>query len=145
MKEMAKTNRALQKRMTQLENDLEKKSEENAKFEKKLGEIFMPHDDLEQYMQKFTSKYKESWKKSDKEPQDIVLDLAKLMEIDLTYDDIDITRRLNKGFKSSRPIIVHFSNYCSKEQMYRVCWKLRKKSGLKGLGVASKTFTSMKT
>ena len=37
MKEMAKTNIALQKRTTQLENDLEKKSEENAKFEKKLG------------------------------------------------------------------------------------------------------------
>ena len=34
---MAKTNIALQKRTTQLENDLEKKSEENAKFEKKLG------------------------------------------------------------------------------------------------------------
>ena len=41
MKEMANTNITLQKRMTQLENDLEKKSEENAKFEKKLGEIFM--------------------------------------------------------------------------------------------------------
>ena len=37
MEEMAKTNIVLQKRTTQLENDLEKKSEENAKFEKKLG------------------------------------------------------------------------------------------------------------
>ena len=39
--------------MTQLETDLEKNSEENAKFEKKLGEIFMQHDDLEQYTRKF--------------------------------------------------------------------------------------------
>ena len=60
------------------------------------------------------------------------------MEIDLTYDDIDITHRLNKGCKSPRPIIVRFSNYYSKEQMYRGHWKLRKKSGLKGLGVNPK-------
>ena len=39
MKEMAKTNTALQRRMTQLESDLEEKSGENVKFAKKLGEI----------------------------------------------------------------------------------------------------------
>ena len=82
-----------------------------------------------------TLKYMESLKKKDEDPEDIVLDLAKLMEIDLTYDDIDITHRLNKGHKSPRPIIVRFSNYYSKEQMYRGRWKLRKKSGLNGLGV----------
>lgn len=56
VKEMVKTNPALQRTMTQLETDLEKKSEENAKFEKKLGDIFMQHDDLEQYMQNFNFK-----------------------------------------------------------------------------------------
>ena len=60
------------------------------------------------------------------------------MEIDLTYADIDITHRLNKGHKSPRPIIVRFSNFYSKEQMYRGRWKLRKNSGLKGLGVDPK-------
>ena len=69
MKEMAKTNIALQRRMTQLETDFEKKSEENAKFEKKLGEIFMEHDDLEQYTQNSTLKYMESLKKSTKIPK----------------------------------------------------------------------------
>ena len=53
MKETAKTNTALQRRMTQLETDLKEKSEENVKFEKKLGEIFLQHDDLEQYKRKF--------------------------------------------------------------------------------------------
>ena len=48
MKEMAKTNTALQRTMTQLETDFEEKSEENVKFEKNLGEIFLQHDDLEQ-------------------------------------------------------------------------------------------------
>ena len=47
MKEMVKTNTALQRRITQLETDLEVTSEENVKFEKKLGEIFLQHDDLE--------------------------------------------------------------------------------------------------
>ena len=97
-------NMVLQKRMTQLENDLENKSEENAKFEKKLGEIFMQHDDLKQYTRKFNFEIHGIPEKSDEEPEDIVLDFAKLMEIDLTYDDIDITHRLNKGRKSPRPI-----------------------------------------
>ena len=138
MKEMAKTNTALQRRMTQLETNLEKKSEENAKFEKKLGEVFMQHDDLEQYTRKFNLEIHGIPEKIDEDPEDIVLDLAKLMEIDLTYDDIDITHRLNKGHKSPRPIIVRFSNYYSKEQMYRGRWKLRKKSGLRDLGVDPK-------
>ena len=97
-----------------METDLEKKSEENAKFKKKLGKIFMQHDDLEQYTRKFNLKIHGIPEKNDENPEDIVLDLAKLMEIDLTYDDIDIIHRLNKGQKSPRPIIVRFSNYYSK-------------------------------
>ena len=80
MKEMAKTNITLQRRMTQLENDLEKKNEENAKFEKKLGEIFMQHDDLEQYTRKFNLEIHGIPETDDEEPEDIILGLAKLME-----------------------------------------------------------------
>ena len=97
-------NIVLQKRMTQLENDLENSEENAAKFEKKLGEIFMQHDDLKQYTRKFNFEIHGIPEKSDEEPEDIVLDFAKLMEIDLTYDDIDIIHRLNKGRKSPRPI-----------------------------------------
>jgi len=75
----------------------------------------MQHDDLEEYTRKFNLEIQRIPEKIDEDPKDIVL--AKLMEIDLTYDDIDITHRLNKGHKSPRPIIVHFSNYYSKEQM----------------------------
>jgi len=84
MKEMAKTNIALQRRMTQLETDLEKKSEENAKFEEKLDKIFVQHDDGEQYTRKFSLKVHGIPETDDKEPEDIVISLAKLMEIDLT-------------------------------------------------------------
>ena len=121
-----------------METDLEEQSEENVKLEKKLGEIFMQHDDLEQYTRKFNLEIHGIPEKKDEDPEDIVLDLTKLVEIDVTYHDIDITHRLNKGHKSPRPIIVRFSNYYSKEQMYRGRWKLRKKSGLKGLGVDPK-------
>ena len=48
----------------------------------------MQHDDLEQYTRKFNLKIPESHEKNDDEPEDIVFDLAKLMEIDLTYEDI---------------------------------------------------------
>ena len=93
MKETAKTNTALQRRMTQLETDLEEKSEENVKFEKKSGEIFLQHNDLEQYTRKFNLEIYGIPEKNDEDPENIVLELAKLMEIDLTYDDIDITHQ----------------------------------------------------
>ena len=82
MKEMAKSNIAwLQKRTTQLETALEKKSEENAKFEKKLGEIFMQHNDLKQYMRKFNLEIHEiPEKKTTKSPK-YYPRLEKLMEI----------------------------------------------------------------
>ena len=96
MREMAKSNIEFQSRMAQLETNLEKKSEENAKFQKKLGEIFMQHDDLEQYTRKFNLEIHGIPETNDEEPEDIVLNLAKLMEIDLTYEDIDITHRLIK-------------------------------------------------
>ena len=127
-KAMVKTNTALQRRITQLETDLEETSEENVKFEKKLGEIFLQHDDLEQYTRKFSLEIHGIPEKDDEDHEDIVRDLAKLMEIDLTFDDIDITHRSNKGRKSPRPIIVHYISCYRKEQMYRGRWKLRKKS-----------------
>jgi len=110
-----------------------------------LDEIFKQNDDLEQYTRKFNLEMHGIPETDDEEPEDIVLGLAKLMEIDLTYEDIDITHCLNKGSKSPRPIIVRFSNYYSKEQMYRGCWKLRKKSGLRGLGVDPKNVLSTRT
>ena len=107
-------------------------------LKKKLDEIFIQHDDLEQYTRKFNLEIHGIPETDDEEPEDIILGLAKLMEIDLTYEDIDITHRLKKGNKTPRPIIVRFSNYYSKEQMYRGRWKLRKKSGLRDLGVDPK-------
>ncbi|XP_020625861.1 uncharacterized protein LOC110063243 [Orbicella faveolata] len=102
MKEMAKTNLALQRRMTQLESDLEKKNEENAKFEKKLDEIFMQLDDLEQYTRKFNLEIHGIPETDDEEPEDLVLGLAKLTEIDLTDEDIgrkQVTETNNCAFQ----------------------------------------------
>ena len=68
--------------MTQLETALEKKSEENAKFEKKLGEIFMQHDNLKQYTRKFNLEIHEiPEKKKRQRARNIILDLEKLREI----------------------------------------------------------------
>ena len=94
----------------------------------------MQHDDLKQYTRKFNFEIHGIPEKSDEEPEDIVLDLAKLMTIDLTCDDIDITHRLNKGRKSPKPIIVRFSNCCSQEQMYRARWKLAMEEWFKRFG-----------
>ena len=75
MKEMAKTNIALQRRMTQLETDLKKKNEANTRFEKKLDKIFMQHDDLEQYTKKFNLETHGIPETDDEEPEDIVIGL----------------------------------------------------------------------
>ena len=85
LKDMGKANVSLQSKMPLLETDLEKKNDENSKFEKKLDEIFIQHDDLEQYTRKFNIEIHGIPETDDEEPEDIVLGLANLMEIDLTY------------------------------------------------------------
>ena len=48
------------------------------------------------------------------------------MEIDLQPDDIDICHRMKKGNTQPRPIIVRFTNYYSRDKMYKNRRKLRR-------------------
>ena len=54
----------------------------------------------------------------------IVLDLAETVEVDLQEEDIDICHHLYKGEGKARPIIIKFSNYTSKSEMYSACFSL---------------------
>ena len=94
LKDMAKANVSLQSRMTQLETDLEKRNEENAKFEKKLDEIFIQHDDLEQYTRKFNLAIHGIPETDDEEPDNIVLGVVVLSMHDARETKAD---RTNSG------------------------------------------------
>lgn len=48
------------------------------------------------------------------------------MDIDLNPEDIDIDHPFKKGETQPKPIIVCFSNYYSKDEMYRNGRKLRR-------------------
>ena len=48
------------------------------------------------------------------------------MEIDLEPEDIDISHRMGKGSRTPRPIIVRFTNYYSRDKLYKNRRKLRR-------------------
>ena len=74
--------------------------------------------------------------------EQIILDLAKCLNVDLIPEDIDISHRMNKGNIQPRPIIVRFSNYYSKERMYYMYnrRKLRKVNVRESLRGAEKVY-----
>ena len=61
----------------------------------------------------------------DKDLEDTVIKLSECLNVDLRVKDIDIIHRFKKGNMTPKPIIVRFSNYFSKDEMYRSRWKLR--------------------
>ena len=85
VKEMAKNNIALQRRMTQLETDLEGESEENCQVWKEVRRNLDATWWLGTIHEKFNLEIHGIPETDDEEPKDIVIGLAKLMEIDLTY------------------------------------------------------------
>ena len=104
-------------------NEMQK---EQATMENKLQELALQHDELEQYTRKVNLEIYGIPERKDEDLVNVVLDLAERLDVDLLPEDIDITHRLNKKKEKSRPIIIRFANYCSKDQMYRSRLKLRK-------------------
>ena len=55
-----------------------------------------------------------------------IINLGKSLKVNLTRGDFDIAHRLNtKNKTKTRPIIVRFSNYNAKSQLYKVRINLR--------------------
>ena len=84
------------------------------------------HDDLEQYTRKFNLEVYGVPQEEEEDCEQLILDLARCMEIDLQPDDIDICHRMKKGNTQPRPIIVRFTNYYSRDKMYKNRRKLRR-------------------
>ena len=62
----------------------------------------------------------------DEDLEDTIVKLPECLNVDLRVNkDIDIIQRFKKGNMAPKPIIVRFSNYFSRDEMYRSRWKLR--------------------
>ena len=97
-------------------------------LQKEDGQIILLEtklDDLEQYTRKFNLEICGIPEDEDEDLEDTIIKLSECLNVDLRVKDIDIIHRFKKGNMTSKPIIVRFSNYFSKDEMYRSRWKLR--------------------
>ena len=78
------------------------------------------HNDLEQYIRKFNLVIHGIPERQEEDNVENVISLGNIVKVNLTSGDIDIVHRLNTKSKTkTRPIIVRFSNYNAKSQLYK--------------------------
>ena len=109
----------LEKKVDQLENKLQSSVEQGNILEKKLEEATKMHDNLEQYSRKFNLEIYGIPEQGREDTEEIVLNLAKRLNVNLEPEDIDIAHRMKKGNTRPRPIIVRFTNYYSRKDYTR--------------------------
>lgn len=131
---------SLQQKAVDLENKLEASKAQKLSLEVKVNELSLKLDDLEQYTRKFNLKIYGIPEKSEEDTEQIILDLAKCLNVDLVPEDVDISHRVKKGNIQPRPIIVRFSNYYSKERMYHNRRKLRRANVRESLRGAERVY-----
>lgn len=126
MEEMEKNNFVLKENMSKMDTKLQESLMKNALLERKMNEMNTKHDDLEQYTRKYNLEIDGIPEVEDEDLEDVVIKLARSVGADVGPEDIDIVHRFKKGKRQPNPIIVRFSNYYSKKEMYDGRRKLRK-------------------
>ena len=126
MEEMEKNNFVLKESTSKIDTKLQESLMKNALLERKMNEMHTKHDDLEQYTRKYNLEIDGIPEVEDEDLEDIVIKLARSIGADVGPEDIDIVHRFKKGKWQPNPIIVRFSNYYSKKEMYDGRRKLRK-------------------
>ena len=109
----------------QTETSCSKLKEEKASNLQKKKANYASLDNLEQYARKFNFEICGIPEDEDEDLEDAIIKLSECLNVDLRVNDIDIAHRFKTGNMASKPIIVHFSNYFSKDEMYRSRWKRR--------------------
>ena len=121
-----KENKGLKSKVKLLEDDLSKSKAYSKEMEQRLDDVEGRHDDLEQYTRKFNLVIHGISEREDEDNVENVIELGKLLNVNLTRNDIDIVHRMNTKSKNQpRPIIVRFSSYNAKNQLYKARIKLR--------------------
>ncbi|XP_078374344.1 uncharacterized protein LOC144657857 [Oculina patagonica] len=123
---LVKENKGLKSKVKSLEDDLSKSKEYSKEMELRLDDIEARHDDLEQYTRKFNLVIHGISEREDEDNVENVIELGKLLNVNLTRGDIDIVHRMNTKFKNKpRPIIVRFASYNAKNKLYKARLYLR--------------------
>ena len=126
MRSLNVKNSEFERKVDVLENNLRTSIEQGNNLEKKLKDAITMHDNLEQYSRKFNLEIHGIPEQESENAEEIVLDLAKSLHVNLEPEDIDIAHRMKKGNLRPRPIVVRFTNYYSRNRLYRNRTKLRK-------------------
>ena len=99
-------------------------------MERRLDEAEVRHDDLEQYTRKFNLVIHGISEREHEDNAENVIELGKRLDVNLTRGDIDIVHRMNvKSKNQPRPIIVRFTSYKVKSQLYKARLHLKNKGG----------------
>ena len=102
---------------------------------KTMHDLEEKYDDIEQYSRKFNLEIHGIPERKEEDITQIILDLAEVIDADVREEDIDICHRLYKAEGKARPIIVKFTNYDSKYEMYSKRLRLRKVNNRQKFGV----------
>ena len=135
--ELTKSNSDLHKKVKNLEKKNSglnekvdtNKEEMSTKLQEKITQIESLEkklDDLEQYTRKVNLEIFDIPEVEGEDLEGTIIKLAESIDIDLYPEDIDIVHRFKRGETQPKPIIVRFSNYHSKDEMYRNRRKLRR-------------------
>ena len=123
---LVKENNGMKTRIKYLEDQMLTSKKELEEMKQRLDNAEDSHDDLEQYTRKFNLVILGIPEREEEDNVEDVIKLGKLLEVNLTRGDIDIAHRMKTKSKSKpRPIIVRFSNYNAKSQLYKARINLR--------------------
>ena len=121
-----KQNESLKSKVKSLEDDLSKSKAHSKEIEHRLDNVEARHDDLEQYTWKFNLVIHGIAEREKEDNAENIIELGKLLNVNLTQGDIYIVHRLNTKSKTEpHPIIVRFASYNAKNKLYKARSYLR--------------------
>jgi len=121
-----KENKSLKSKVKSLEDDLSKSKGHSKEIEQRLDDVEARHNNLEQYTRKFNLVIHGIAEREKEDNAENVIELGKLLNVNLTRSDIDIVHRLNTKYKTEpRQIIARFSSYNAKNKLYKARLYLR--------------------
>ena len=103
--------------------------------DKTIHDLEEKYDNIEQYSRKFNLEIHGIPERKEEDNTQIILDLATTIDADVREEDIDICHRLHKAEGKARPIIVKFTKYDPKYEMYSKRLRLRKVDNREKFGV----------
>ena len=119
-------NIAVKSKLKLLEEQVLTSKKELEELKQRLYDAEGSHDDLEQYTRKFNLVIHGIPEREEEDNVQNVISLGNILKVNLTRGDIDIVHRLHtKNKTKTRPIIVRFSNYNAKSQLYKARINLR--------------------